>query len=220
MTSSSPPSNTTAHPELRADGPKSTGTSPGTPSSTAAHPERRPAGPESRRTAGPESRRTAGPLASGAATGLVILLALLAPAGAAALPSNRSIALEVSVGDARSPAVALSAGCWLEGEVEAEARLSLGSAPATSGRGAAGAVTPEVGLRWAPDVGRWRPFLALSVGVRLPTAGRDLAPTGRLAGGLERRLGEGWSLTAAAGARRPTDERAAWEAALGVRLEF
>lgn len=149
-----------------------------------------------------------------------LLLAVLLPLPAAALPGNRAVSLEVVAPGGAPPAGALGAGCWLAGEVEAEARLVVGSAPRTGGRAAAGAVTPEVGLRWAPDVGRWRPLLGLAVGVGLAAAGRDAAPTGLLRAGLERRLGQGWAVTAALGLRLRASERAAGEAALGLRLDL
>jgi len=154
------------------------------------------------------------------ALGLLLALILSPPTAAAALPSNRSIALETALDRAGSPALTLAAGCWLEGEVEAVARLTLGSAPRSAGRGATGAVTPEAGLRWTPDPGRWRPALAVALGVRLPTVGRATTATGLLQGGLERQLGGGWAATAAVGLRLRAAERAAWEAALGVRLGF
>ena len=147
-----------------------------------------------------------------------LLLATLLPPRAAALPGNAAVSLELMAAGRGAPALALGAGCWLAGEVEAQARLAVAAAPRTGGRAAAGAVTPEAGLRWAPDVGRWRPLLGLAVGVRLPTAGRAGAPTGAAWAGLERRLGSGWALTAAAGLRLRAGERAAGEAALGVRL--
>jgi hypothetical protein len=169
------------------------------------------------------STSTPTPTPAGAGTSAVALLlglCLVLPATAAALPGNRSIALETAVDGAGTAAATLAAGCWLEGEVEAVARLTVGSAPAPTGRGATGAVTPEAGLRWAPDVGRWRPVVALAAGVRLPVAGRATTATGLLLGGVERRLGPGWAVAATAGLRLRAAERAAWEAALGVRLDF
>lgn len=150
-------------------------------------------------------------------------LLLVAPVPAAAVPANRSLALEVA-GPPRSgagaPAVALAAGCWLEWELEVLARLGLGSAPATSGRGAAGAAWTEAGLRWRADEGRWRPALELGAGVRLPGARRATAATALLQGALERQLAPGWALTAAAGLRWVAGEGAAGQAALGVRRYF
>ncbi|MCM2334265.1 MAG: hypothetical protein NDI82_09995, partial [Anaeromyxobacteraceae bacterium] len=78
-----------------------------------------------------------------------LLLAVLLPVPAAALPGNRAVSLEVVAPGGGPPAGALGAGCWLAGEVEAEARLVVGDAPRTAGRAAGGAVTPEAGLRWA-----------------------------------------------------------------------
>jgi hypothetical protein len=159
----------------------------------------------------------------GSIGGLIILVALAFPVAAVAVPGNRSVALETVLagqGGGGSPAFTLAAGCWLEWELEALARLTVGSAPRPEGRGAAGAVTPEVGLRWAPDQGRWKPVAAAAVGVRLPTAGRATAATLLLQGGVERGLGSGWAAVATAGVRWLAGERAAAEAALGVRLAF
>jgi len=111
--------------------PTSTSTSTSTihPGTMAAHPEpfdsaalERGYAQDRPRAAGPESRRP--PLLA------ALLLAL--PGAAAAVPANRSIALEgVLSGQAgaASPAATLSAGCWLEWELEAQAHLTVGAAP-------------------------------------------------------------------------------------------
>jgi hypothetical protein len=155
-------------------------------------------------------------------TSLVVALAIL-PTTAVAVPLNRSVALETALagqGGSGGAAFALAAGCWLEWELESLARLTVGSAPRPDGRAAAGAVTPEAGLRWAPDQGRWKPTAAVAVGVRLPTAGRATAATLLLQGGLEHGLGSGWAAVATAGVRWLAGAPAAGEAALGVRLAF
>jgi hypothetical protein len=148
---------------------------------------------------------------------------LAAPLPSAALEANRSIALEAT-GDARpegrAGAMTLAAGCWLEGEVEVQARLTVGSVPRPEGRGAAGAVTPEAALRWIPDAGSWRPLAGLGLGIRLPAAGRAAAPTAILLGGLERHLAPGWALAATVGVRWVAGDGTGLEAGLGVRLYF
>jgi hypothetical protein len=156
------------------------------------------------------------------AAALAALLLLLLPSTATALPGNRAVGIEGGLAGPRggAPAVTLSAGAWLEWELEVLCRVTLGSAPRPDGREATAAVTPELGLRWAPDDGRWRPFLAATLGVRLPAAGRATTPTGALLSGLERRLGGGWAAVATLGVRAAASERAAGEAALGVRLDF
>jgi hypothetical protein len=154
---------------------------------------------------------------------LLAALLLSLPGGAAALDGNRSVALEAAMAGpdgGPGPALTLAAGCWLEWELEALALLRVGSAPRPEGRGTAGTVTPEVGLRWAPDQGRWRPVAAAAVGVRLPAAGRATAATLLLQGGVERGLGRGWAAVAALGVRWLAGERAAGEAALGLRRSF
>ena len=154
---------------------------------------------------------------------LTFLLLLVLPTAAAAVPANRSVALEGALAGQSGgahPAFTLATGCWLEWELEALARLTVGSAPRPDGRAATGAVTPEVGLRWAPDEGRWRPVVAASAGVRLPAAGRATAATLLVQGGLERQVGRGWAAVATAGVRWLAGARPSGEGALGVRLTF
>jgi hypothetical protein len=117
----------------------------------------------------------------------ILLLLLALPTTAPALPPPVGFSLEAAASGASSGAAArLTAvtSCWIEGDVEAEARLGFGSADRPGGR-RADAVTPALGLRWGPDVGRLRPLLGLEAGVRLPTAGRGVAPTAAARAGLE-----------------------------------
>ena len=156
---------------------------------------------------------------------LLPLLAVLlsAPGAAEAVPSNRSIALEaagISRPGGPSGAAALSAACWLDGDLEAQVRLTAGSVAQPAGRGTAGAVTAEAGLRWVDDEGRWRPLLGVALGARLPAAAHPAALAGLAQAGLERDLGPGWALGAALGLRWVQGEGAAAEAALGLRLYF
>ena len=159
---------------------------------------------------------------SALAWGLLLALAA-APGRASGLETNRSITLEgaaSAAGGPRAAAATLGAGCWLEGEVELLAQLTLWSAPRTAGRAAALAVTSEAGLRWVADLGRWRPVLGAALGLRLPSAGRAAAPAGLLLAGLERRLAPGWALDATLGARWVAGEGTAGQVALGLRLYF
>lgn len=154
---------------------------------------------------------------------VLLAAALGLPGQGAALTANRSIALEAAVASRPGPQAAsltLAAGSWLDGEVEAVARLTLGAAVEPGGRGATGAVTPAAGLRWAPDQGRWRPTLAVALGVRLPVAGRATAVATLLQAGLERLLEPGWALGLTVGVRWLAGEGAAGEAALEVRRYF
>lgn len=154
---------------------------------------------------------------------VLALAALTFPPSAGAVPANRSIALEGALARRAGhleAGLTLSAGWWLAGEVEAEARLTLWSAPAPVVRGAAGALTPEVGVRWAPDEGRWRPVLALALGARLPGGRQGAAATALVGGGVELLVAPGWAVGASAGLRWLAGAGAAWEAALGGRCYF
>lgn len=133
-----------------------------------------------------------------AALTLLSLLSLLPAAPAAAQPPNRSISLQASAAADRGgagPGLSLAAGAWLEGDLDATARLAWRSAPRPGGRAAALALA---GLRWAPDVGRWRPVLSLEGGAAW-RAGRGAAGAGAVRAGLEWLPSRDWSLTAGAG---------------------
>lgn len=149
-----------------------------------------------------------------------ILLLLLAPTRPRAEVANHAVALEVAGARGGRAAVALEASAWLDGDLHALARLARWSAPRPEVRGSAAVLAPEVGLRWAPDLGRWGPEVALLAGLRLPATGQGGAATGALRAGLARGLGGGWAVGAALGLRLQERERAALEAALGVRRAF
>lgn len=97
-----------------------------------------------------------------------LLLALATPA--AAQLANRAIAVETGIstslsGDAGTePVVALLASTWLEGPVEAIARLELASAPRTAGRPQAARLAGTVGLRISLLPDPVRPQLGLELG--------------------------------------------------------
>lgn len=116
---------------------------------------------------------------------LVLLLAL--PTLAQALPPPVGFSLEAAVSavprGAAARLVAVSS-CWIDGDLEAEARLGFGSADRPGGRGAH-ALTPALGLRWGPDVGRWRPVLGVEAGARVAVAGQGVAPTAAARAGVE-----------------------------------
>lgn len=79
--------------------------------------------------------------------------ATLAASPAAAQLSNRSISVESGLSapldraGGAGAAFAAAATAWLEGDVEAVARIARTSAPATGGRAAAAALSGTVGLR-------------------------------------------------------------------------
>ena len=151
-------------------------------------------------------------------TPLAVTLLLAAPSPILAEPPpigfSMETALSAAPGGAR-PRLTAVTSCWLDGDLEAEARLSVGSAHRPGDRGADG-LTPALGLRWAPDLGRWRPLLGVEAGLRLPIAGARSAPTAAPRLGVEffasRRtwfslaLGWRWSAGASSGA----------EASLGI----
>src|SRR5689334_14565925 len=105
---------------------------------------------------------------------LLFLAALALPGPAAAQLSTRSISLESGVsaplarGAAPAVPVAVTAGAWLEGDVEALARVSYASVARTPVRGADAAAVDlaggTVGLRWAPGADALRPELLVEAG--------------------------------------------------------
>ena len=156
--------------------------------------------------------------------GAVLLAALSSPTPAEALPSNCHFGLAGAVASAVAGPVAsavLSAGCWVGGPLEAEARLSLGGGLRAAPPGAAPVLSSEVGLRAVAEAGRWRPWLGASAGVALPGgpgAGAAAAVRGQV--GLERFLLPDLSAGLALGAGWTRGEGVAGEATLGVRLYF
>jgi hypothetical protein len=153
-------------------------------------------------------------------TAAALLLTLALPA--APLTPNRSVSLQSSQALARdgSPAFALATSTWLEGELEAMARLTLRSAEEPKVRGAAGGLWPAVGLRWAPDAGRWRPTAELELEVRLPLYGRAVTPGGVVRLGAEWLPARDLGLCGGLGLRWSPGRPLAAEGALEARLYF
>lgn len=98
------------------------------------------------------------------------LAAVAVAAPAAAQLSNRSIALEsglstgIGPGGAPRPAFAIAATGWLDGPVEAVARVRYGSAERTGGRGADAIFAGTLGLRASLLPDPLRPQLGIEVG--------------------------------------------------------
>jgi hypothetical protein len=116
---------------------------------------------------------------------LLLTLSFL-PAGAAAVVPPVGFSLESAVFErAGGAGLRLTAvtSCWLVDGLEVEARLGFGSADRPDGRGA-DAVTPGLGLRWGPDLGRWRPVAGLEAGLVFSRAGGAPARTGAVRGGV------------------------------------
>jgi hypothetical protein len=121
----------------------------------------------------------------------IVLIVLAAAAALAAGPasaqlSNHGIAVESGIsspigkGGAPSATFALTASAWLEGDLEAVARVSYRSAPETAGRGAASAVTGTAGLRLSLGHGPVRPQVFLDAGWARLEAGGAVASGGAL----------------------------------------
>jgi len=111
---------------------------------------------------------------------IALAVVLLAAAPARAQLANRSIALESSLsaplraGEGAVGGLALVATTWLDGELEALARLAFGAGARTRDRAAAGeAWTGTAGVRLSLAPGPLRPQVALEVGWR-----RTVAPGG------------------------------------------
>jgi hypothetical protein len=126
---------------------------------------------------------------------LVAAAALAVAAPAAAQLSNRSIALEsglsapLRAGEGVVGGLALVATTWLDGDLEAIARVAFGAGARTEGRAAAGdAWTGTAGVRLSLAPEPLRPQASLEVGWRR-AAGPD-GVTGALALGVS--LGVEW----------------------------
>jgi hypothetical protein len=119
---------------------------------------------------------------------LPLLIALLVlPSAATAVAPPLGFALEGALFRPSGPPVAgLTAvtTCWITGGLQAEARLGYRSADRPQGR-AATAVTPALGLRWGPALGRWQPLVGLEVGVSVLPDRDAPSPTGAVRGGIE-----------------------------------
>jgi hypothetical protein len=149
---------------------------------------------------------------------LAVSLLLALPTAAPALAAPIGISLESAVSRPSGGAagrITVVTSTWLAGDVEAEARLGFESAVRPIGRGA-DAATSALGLRWSPDVGRWRPLLGVEAGVRLPTAERAVAPTAALRAGVEWRARRELWLSLAGGCRWSSGGGPAAEAVLGL----
>ncbi len=156
----------------------------------------------------------------------LVLAALLAAAACAALaqPPNHSVTLAVQAGagkEGSSRSALLGAATWLEGDFEAIAWLGMGSAPRTDERAADLAVTPAAGLRWAPDLWRWRLIVEVECGLVLPVGGwGEAQPTAAGRAGVEVFLRTDLSLGAGMGARWIATLGWSPEGTLGARLYF
>jgi hypothetical protein len=101
---------------------------------------------------------------------LVPALLLAAAAPAAAQLSNRSISVEsglstpLAASRGAAPALALAAAAWLDGPVEAVARVGAGVAAEPGGRAAARALSGTAGLRVSLLPDPLRPQLGVEVG--------------------------------------------------------
>ncbi len=147
---------------------------------------------------------------------LTLLLAVPAQAWPLAPPVGFSIETAVSRAPGGASArLAAVASFWIGGDLDAEARLGLGSADRPGDRGA-DALTPALGLRWSPDAGRWRPLLGLEAGVQVPTAGLAVAPTAAGRAGVELFAARALSLSVAIGWRWTSGAGARAEATVGV----
>jgi hypothetical protein len=148
----------------------------------------------------------------------VLVLLLAVPTLAQALPPPVGFSLEAAVsaapGGAAARFVAVSS-CWIDGDLEAEARFGFGSADRPGGRGA-DALTPALGLRWGPDVGRWRPLLGVEAGARIPVAGPGVAPTAAARAGVELFARRELSVSLAVGWRWTSGAASGSEAIFGV----
>ena len=148
----------------------------------------------------------------------LLMTLLLLPAGAAAVAPPLGFSLESAVFErAGGAGLRLTAvtSCWLVGGLEAEARLGFGSADRPGGRGA-DAVTPGLGLRWEPDLGRWRPVAGLEAGLVFSSAGGSPAPTGAVRGGVAWFPRRDLSLGAGLAWRRTSGAAAGFEAVAGL----
>jgi hypothetical protein len=152
----------------------------------------------------------------------VALLLLAAPLPARPLPSGQAVGLaagaEAGEGGGRpSPVLALEASRWLDGPLDAVAGLRRS---ATAGVGGRAVVTPSLGLRWSPSLGRWRPSLETGLGLALPLNG--WSPSVAVYGGaaLERLLGAELGLVASLEGRWCAGAGRSAALTLGARLYF
>jgi len=150
----------------------------------------------------------------------LLMTLLLLPAGAAAVAPPLGFSLESAVFErAGGAGLRLTAvtSCWVVGGLEAEARLGFGSADRPDGRGA-DAVTPGLGLRWGPDLGRWRPVAGLEAGLVFSGAGGAPAPTAAVRGGVTWFPRRDLSVGVGLAWRRTSGAAAGLEAVVGLGL--
>lgn len=157
---------------------------------------------------------------------LLAAVGLAAAAPARGQLSNHAIALESGIssgfaaGAAPAVPVAIAASRWLEGDVDAVARVAFGAARETAGRGAAAFARWTAGLRWSPGCGRARPQLHLEAGA---ATSRGAAPrwTAGAAAGVEAFVLRDVALAARVGGRLPLGRGAPeLEALAGVWVYF
>lgn len=160
---------------------------------------------------------------------VAVAVSLASASPAAAQLSNRSISLESGLavplgeGGAAAVPVALAATTWLEGPLDAVARLSFGVAGEPSGRAAAHRLEGTAGLRWSFGSDAVRPHVQLELGWA-----RSAAPDGAGADGLVAAAGAGleWfarrdvALCARASARHLAAEPARLELLLAAARYF
>ncbi|WP_242346514.1 hypothetical protein [Anaeromyxobacter terrae] len=161
---------------------------------------------------------------------LAVLALLAACSPAAAQLSNRSISVEsgisLPVGDASraSVPVAILATAWLEGPVDAVARLAFGTAAEPSGRGTARRVEGTAGLRWSFGTDPLRPQLQLELGWAHAAGWEAAAPASGVAAaagaGLEWFARRDAALAARASLRRAAGEGWRPELTLGASFYF
>ncbi len=148
----------------------------------------------------------------------IIAQLLAVPTLATALAPPVGFSLETAVVAAPSRAagrLTAVASCWLDGDLEAEARLGFGSVDRPGGR-RADAVTPALGLRWGPDAGRWRPVIGVEAGTRLLATERGAALTAAARAGVEFLARRDLSLTVALGWRWTSGAGSGAEAIVGL----
>jgi hypothetical protein len=112
------------------------------------------------------------------------LLLLAAPAWSVASPPGFSLEAAFPAAPGGPTRLTAVTSWWLVGDLDAEARLGLGSAERPGGR-AADALTAALGLRWEPDLGRWRPRLGADAGILVPARGGAPARVSGISLGVE-----------------------------------
>jgi hypothetical protein len=153
------------------------------------------------------------------------LALLLAPAAARGQLSNRFVALEAGVfaplaeGGAAGVPVALTAGMWLEGDLDLFARLTWAAAARTTGRPSDSAILPEVGVRWSAIPAPLRLQLLAQVGWRQVLGGGG-SLTGAAGIALEAFVARDLSVSVRFAVRETWGAGASAEGAAGATLYF